>query len=555
MREFLLYNRIDVFIERVSFLQSKIAQGLNTIQKQYAWLWVLPLLLVLFAIALPLILRDALWLDEVYTHMSSGTGGFESINLAETVLRTALYDLAWPPLYYIVQNIWGSLSGNSLLSERLLPALFGLLSLAMTYRLGKDLRGHLTGLLATVLTGTSAIFLFYMHETRAYTIYVFFCLLMVWLYWQIISRTTYEVRWLRWGFPFAIAGALYTHYVAAAFVIAIAIYHILSERPISDKAKKRQLSRERWLNILRLWFNGCLLFAPWSGVLLTHILFERGSSRSSNVLDIIDYTLFSFTNNTWILAIPLMLLSLPLIKQRPIRFLWLWFVMTMLLIAIMNTAASFLFHPRHFLALLPIMALLIAITLVQLSHYSHLLALTFVGIWIGMGLIAGTHPNFLERIERHVEPVSTRTIESLYAVTEQCVQADDHVIFAMDDFAVEHDIAAPFRLYYFANTDYDYSYLSALLADEKSVTELPEEIQTLPYAERVQATVADAPQVWFFLNQGIDVVPETLLLNDILANNGYTNCGIIQENGALSTWLYAQGDRCDVVLRACTIDN
>lgn len=523
---------------------------LRSVFKKYYWLWAIPIILLVFGLSLSRMQTDALWLDEVYTHMSSGTGGFESISLFESIVRTAVFDLAWPPLYYILQNIWGSFTGNSLLSERLLPSFFGLLSIALSYRLAKELLGHTGGIFTALLVGTSAFFVYYLHETRAYTMYVFFCVMVAWFYWQFITRPNYKVRWLRWGFPASIALALYTHYVSGAFIAGILVYHLLFERP--PKSNNPVMSQERWVNIIRLWFNGCLIFALWVGVLLSHVLSESGNDRSLSLLSLLDSSLYSFTNNTWLIAVPLLLLSILLIKQRPIRFLWVWLFSTIIFIAIMNLLATFLFHPRHFLALIPIFALLLSATLLEIYARFRLGAIALVAVWVGLGIFYSQQPDFLARIPKQRQPIPIPAIQEARSITETCVNAGDTVIFGMTSPDIEHHYTAPFRLYYFSNQEYTVSYIGALLTNNESITELPEELQTAPYPERVTTMVDDSETIWLIRSTDIDLGENISTLEDILDAEGFVNCGDFFTGDSVSGSAYTQNS-CEIILENCTL--
>ncbi len=137
------------------------------------WLIVIPILLLVFWLGLSRMLTDALWWDEILTHIYSGTGGLESQSIFDILYETATNDRAWPPLYYLFNYAWSQFSGNSLLSGHLLSAYFGLLAVALTYRFGKELIGSTGGLFAALLVGTSGLFVYFLHETRAYTMYIF----------------------------------------------------------------------------------------------------------------------------------------------------------------------------------------------------------------------------------------------------------------------------------------------------------------------------------------------------------------------------------------------
>ncbi|GAB5493017.1 MAG: hypothetical protein Phog2KO_32320 [Phototrophicaceae bacterium] len=524
--------------------------SISTHLSRLYWLWLIPIILVVFGLGLSQMQTDGIWLDEFYTHLSSGTGGFERFWIIESILRTALYDRAWPPLYYILQNIWGGLAGNSLLADRLFPTYFGLLSVALSYRLAKELIGHTGAVFTAILIGTSAFFVYYLHETRAYTMYVFFCVLIGWFYWQIITRPNYEVRWLRWGFPLSIAGALYTHYVVGAFVAGLLVYHLLFERP--PKTYNQGMSQERWANIIRLWFNGCLLFGLWVGVLFAHAFLESESSRGLSLASLLDSSLYSFTNNTWMIAIPILLLSLLLIRRPSIRFVWVWLISTIVFISIMNMLASFLFHPRHFLALIPLFAILISASLAELYKRFKFVAIALVAIWAVLGIFYSQQNDFLRRIPKQYQGLPMTVINQSQTIADTCISAEDTLILGLSTPETENQYSAPFRLYYFRDVAYRVTYIGALLTDNESVTELPEDLHTASYSERVASMTSESDTVWLLTSTVVDLSDNIMTLDSLLLNAGYNACGqFFDENDMLGT-VYSRNS-CEVVLESCVL--
>jgi hypothetical protein len=151
--------------------------------------WVL-----LFAIAILAALRffkldfQSPWVDEIYTLMDT--------NPAHSVWQSvhqAIVNEGHPPLYFFVVTIWNKVLGSSTENVRYLSALLGVGSLVLIYRLGKDLSGKETGLLAALLLAANHSHIYYSQEARSYTLS--FCLIL--LLWLVANRY-YSHRHIEW---------------------------------------------------------------------------------------------------------------------------------------------------------------------------------------------------------------------------------------------------------------------------------------------------------------------------------------------------------------------
>jgi hypothetical protein len=126
----------------------------------------------------------------------------------------------------------------------------GLLAIAWTYRLGRDLHSPLAGLGAALAVGSSALFIVFLHEARTYALAVLLGAMVIWLYWRIVTRPT---SWRTQAALVLVAAAmLYSHYFASLLVFSICLYHLLF----------RPKNRAWWRIVVIMAFAG-LLFLPW----------------------------------------------------------------------------------------------------------------------------------------------------------------------------------------------------------------------------------------------------------------------------------------------------
>src|SRR5690606_7678870 len=109
---------------------------------------------------------------------------------------------------------------------------------------------------SALLLGTCSFYLFYFHEVRGYSLYVFASVSQLWAYWVLLKPENYAKRGLRWLFIFATILAIYSHYVAVISVGVLGLYHLFFQR-----------KNENWLDILRLGINACLTYGLWIAVL------------------------------------------------------------------------------------------------------------------------------------------------------------------------------------------------------------------------------------------------------------------------------------------------
>ena len=103
---------------------------------------------------------ESYWLDEVIM-LRAAEGDVGSILAGPR-----------PPVYVLLTHFWVQTFGASEASTRLLPALFGCLSLLLTYVLGRELFGRQVGLIAALLMSLSAFQVHYSQELRYYSLFV-----------------------------------------------------------------------------------------------------------------------------------------------------------------------------------------------------------------------------------------------------------------------------------------------------------------------------------------------------------------------------------------------
>jgi len=199
------------------------------------------------------IMIDTLRPDELTTlgHIGALEEDGRIVSLQETTESLAELSAQHPPLYFWIANVWGRLTEYDAFALRLLSVFFGVLSLAVVFRLATDVSSPVTAIFATFFLATSIVFVFYMHDIRQYTAMVFWCS-SFWLVYQRLSQKK-TVHWYELGALTIITlGAVFTHYSSLFLLIPVGMYHLLMFRRI----------RSWWKISVAVCLAG-VLFLPW----------------------------------------------------------------------------------------------------------------------------------------------------------------------------------------------------------------------------------------------------------------------------------------------------
>jgi hypothetical protein len=365
----------------------------------------------LFAITLLLLLAtwlgarglnaDPIWIDEYWSIYNAGGAHYGPLSPAEIFTRISTEDIWHVPFYYLIIAGWGSLVGWTHTALRVLSLLFGVLSIAMVYRLGRDLYSPLAGLGAAVAVGASAYYLYYFHELRGYTLNVLLSEIVLWSYWQTIQR---QSRYTLLVFFLSTLAILYTHYLAALVLVALGLYHLLFVR-------KDRL----WWHLTGAAVIAGILFLPWVSVTLRA---WREASAPDNValrdwgpgaLELNALLIYVFGNGT--LALPLIAAWFALANNRVRaafnaacnrggdKYGWFLLIALLILAFVLNMLISLFVVMRYLLPIWGILGLLVGIGVARMSQYRRLPTL-FLVVWAVSSIWSSLDPQF---ISRHID--------------------------------------------------------------------------------------------------------------------------------------------------------
>ena len=117
---------------------------------------------------------QSLWMDEIYTMNVSNPA-----NSFSTLIEDVNVKEGFPYLYFILIKILLSIFGYIGIVARFLSVFFGILSVYLIYKLGKEIFDKNTGLIAAILLTFNEFAICYSQEARPYAFYLMGILLVV----------------------------------------------------------------------------------------------------------------------------------------------------------------------------------------------------------------------------------------------------------------------------------------------------------------------------------------------------------------------------------------
>jgi hypothetical protein len=168
-----------------------------------------------------------------------------------------------PPLWFSFFWFWRQMVGASEFAGRVQAVYFGLLALALTFRMGRDWFGApRAGVFAAAALGVNALFFQYALEIRPYGAALFAASLSMWAYGRWLRR--------RSGFAAAVYGLtlplmLYIHYFMGLLILTQLVHFFVLQRP-----DRRLLGQGGIALVVAL-----ALWLPWMPAFLNQIAYLR----------------------------------------------------------------------------------------------------------------------------------------------------------------------------------------------------------------------------------------------------------------------------------------
>ncbi len=350
------------------------------------WWWgLIPILLLGFWLGAHWLDTRPVWGDEI--HSIHDAGGDPDSPLTNSIWTSlAIRNPLHAPGYFYALNLWSQFTSWHPAIMRALSLMFGLLAIAVTARVASETIAPWAGLFAAAVLATSAFYVHYMVEMRVYSLIALTAAVDVWVYLRVVNAKKPPSRGLWLALLAAIAGTLYTHYMAGFTLIAIGLNHLLFV------PKNR-----RWWQVVGVFALAGVLFLPWLSV------FVRGYQRFevedatqplalSPVQSVIQF--FSmFGNDVELLPVALLILAATGLRRRNVRQILFLALAALAALVISNAFAGFLVQRRlrYLMPLWPLFALGVAVGWMQLRRWPALMAV-LLALILGYGVQQSLSP-------------------------------------------------------------------------------------------------------------------------------------------------------------------
>jgi len=463
---------------------------------------------------------DILYVDEFHSIRNSGGAFYGSLDWGGVWQRTATEDPGgMGVLYHWLLNGWGWLSGWSVYSVRVFSLGFGLLAIALLYRLGADFFSRRIGLYAAVVLASSAFYLDFLHEARAYTMIAFLTIGAVYSYLRAQRPKAHPLWYV--ALALSLAAIAYTHYVALVIGAVLGLDHLLRFR-----------NARRWWLMLAAMAAAALLFLPWVGITLDVI--QRGTedtarqSDSMTPLQILAELFPAFSNANLALLALLAFYAVREWTQRA-RLLWLWLGVSLILVLIVNMLIPFMVHLRYVLLLWPALALIVALGVSHIGKAGIPAALLLM-IWAGAGLYQYANPAFISGQFGYIYRAPADGFQRALAVLDERAEADD--------MALWHIIPPGYEPFNYFVLDY-YLQPSDLRYDQFERMGNSFAGGDVEYLQDVEAVLFGVDAVWTMVIPELETTQRTGVVNYVLATQ-YDQCGVIFTQGDMEMTLYTR---------------
>lgn len=342
------------------------------------WLWLVPLLLWVSFLGSTGLDNDPLSDDESKTVLDIGAITYGPLTTAQVWERVATRNPWHAPGYFMVMNKWMDLVGWEPLPLRSFSLLLGLLTIAWTYRLGKDFISKEVGLYGAAIIGTSTLFVDYLFRMRMYTLITLETAFTVWVYLHIINAHGQPKRWMWIGLFVGVLSLLYTHYLTSMILIGIGLYHLFFVRK----------DRSWWMVVGVMALAGAL-FLPWVKVALEGLSrateAELVHQKSMTPLQTAETLLYWFSNGSWLLLIALGACGL-MVKHKVVRQMFFFSAVIVLLGVLLTLALKIVPENRirYMMTMWPVLALGIGAGIHYLKRWKRQLPVIALTAWMGV---------------------------------------------------------------------------------------------------------------------------------------------------------------------------
>lgn len=185
---------------------------------------------------------QSIWFDEGWSAHAA---------MQPTLIDAANADSTNPPLYYALIHVGGRFFGTSEFSLRFVSVIFGMIALAVTYRLGHAIGGRQTAMGALWAAALMGALWWGAQEARMYTLLALLIAIVAWAWHRLLLRPTRAAWIILWSAELAL---LYAHNTAPAVALWLNIATLIAW------LSARSLRKPDW----RVWIGvQCLVGLLW----------------------------------------------------------------------------------------------------------------------------------------------------------------------------------------------------------------------------------------------------------------------------------------------------
>jgi len=477
----------------------------------------IPLLLLVCWLGARHLNTESLWYDEVFTLRFVGGLPGQPMNFSQ-IWAAAASEPYWPPGYHFALATWGAALGWSPFAARAFSLFFGLLTVAMTYRLGKDLTGNAAvGFAGAAILGAGAFYSYYLHELRGYTLYTFVTVLALWAYWRAARASAKPGVWPKTALFIGGVGLFYVHYFGIFIFLAVGLYHLL----FSPKDR-------RWREVTGIAIASGIAFLPFAISAAAGLSAAYGWQQSVTTVSHLDAPqaieklALEFSSGSIALFAVLLFFAF---NGRGKAALYAGFVLITALVItlIVDIRLQLLIHIRYMIGLWPLLAASAGIGIVRLGRgRAAITALIFASIAGGLWL------NFNDQYRLNMNGGAFWHIpwQQLQEAVEPHAQAGDLAVMHLRDIVWRwmHD---PLADYYFHDSP-------AAVEIMESLPDMSDE----DYLALEHRYIDGTNRVWFAFDP--TQIPERRELFESELGRQFVLCGTVADTAEISLRLYTR---------------
>ncbi len=229
---------------------------------------------------------ESLWLDEGITYYNSSGESY-----SEVWDKTADLDQS-PPFYYFIMHTYLEIFGENEFGFRLIPVIFGILSILFLYLLLSEMFEMEVGLIAAFLLAINPFHIGFSIESRMYVLLSLEALIGFYALYKAIDDDKGSYIWWILFMLMCVFG-IYTHNFFFFVLLAFAFVFFLLLMPTENKIGKFLMGLLSALVV-------CVSYIPWIGNFLKQLSVDRYWMAENSLSDLKNYFLDFSNQNKYI---------------------------------------------------------------------------------------------------------------------------------------------------------------------------------------------------------------------------------------------------------------